>query len=96
MEKDESILIRITNKGAIVGIQMYSAILIALLNVKRITNAKTIEDVRDDFLKQLEKQTSWLDRADDKTASREEIKKAKKDSEETIKMVKKLWNISAM
>lgn len=92
MKKNETMVIKITNKGAVVGISMFGNVLIGILNSKRYSKSKTLEDVKDDMISQIKKSVLWLDRKDDNTATQEEIKFAKKQAKEAIKMTEKLWN----
>ncbi len=88
--KNETVGIKITNKGAIMGVHMTSMSLLQLLNTKNF-NIKTVDELKEFYIKELEKQIKWLDREDDQTTTQEENNEAKKYGKDTIKMIKKLW-----
>lgn len=86
--------IRITDKGACFGVSMLSTVLIGVLNSKRMGKSKTIEDIRDDILKNLEKHYYWLTkRVKDRTATDEEIENAKREVLEVSEFCKKTWDL---
>lgn len=92
MKKENGMFIKITNKGAVMGIHMISTSLIQLLDAKRFDKVKTVEDLKNSYLEFLNKHLVWLDRKDDNTVSAKEIKQAKKIGNEVIKMIETLWN----
>ena len=90
--KEEKIGIKITNKGAAMGVEMRGAFLVQLLNFKRFTKVETLDELRQEALKDMDKQLKWLERPDDNTLLEKDKKQVIKNAEECKKMIKKLWN----
>jgi len=86
--KEKTLLINITNKGAIVGIHQMCLVLSYLTVQERTTDIKTLKDSIEETKAQLKKMVLWLDRKDDKTISKKEIKQTKEIALETLKMFK--------
>jgi hypothetical protein len=84
-------IIRITNKGAVNGIKMFLTFLTILSSIKMDGKVKNINQIKDYCLNELEKMDKWLDREDDKTISKDEIKIIRKEYKGLIKYIKKVW-----
>lgn len=90
--ENNKIGIKITNKGAAIGVEMRGNFLIQLLNFKRFTRVETLDELKQEALKDMDKQLKWLDRKDDKTLTTEEKKFVIKNAKECKSIIKKLWN----
>jgi len=95
-EKDDVLIIKITDKGAVYNCHIFATLLTVLLTIKQQGKATTIDEIKDDCIIQLKKSISWIKRPDDKTSTLEDKKEAKKTAEETIKFIEKIWKKPAM
>ena len=91
MNKNENLLIKITNRGALVAVSQFSAILTYLALLKNQNPNATIQELGKDCIAQLTKFAHWLEREPDGTITAEEQKEALKNAQDTLKFIKKQW-----
>ena len=80
--------IKITNKGAAMGVYQIGNVLTYLSVVKNEGKLQTLDELISDTKNQLEKMLTWLDREDDGTISQKEINQVRKMGKEILK----IWN----
>jgi len=91
MQKKKTV-IKITNRGALEGLSLFSDALIGLAAFhNQNPDAKTIDEYRDSLIEYLEKVIVWTTRPNDGTADEKQLAKERKNAKETIKWVKKIW-----
>ena len=93
---DKKFVLKITDKGAVENCHIFSTTLSVLLVMKREGKKNTLDEIKDECVSQLKKSTCWLKRPDDKTSSVQEKKEAEKMVVETLQMIEKLWETTAM
>lgn len=90
--KDKKLVIKITNKGAGIGLLMFSSSLVGLMAFhNQHPKIKTIEKYKKNLLEKLEKSIKWTEREDDGTVDKKELAKIRKEAKKTIKWVQKVW-----
>ena len=80
--------IKITNKGAAMGVYQIGNVLTYLSVVKNEGKIQTLDELISDTKNQLEKMLKWLDREDDGTISQKEINQVRKMGKDILKIWK--------